>query len=111
LLTVFHAIAGLLMSTVLALVPNRPGILDRTAALLHRRGLRLSSIAISGGDRPAWARLTMQVHEDDVSAVLAQLERHILGTGLPDTIRTSQANDIGASYRCQADGACGDDVA
>lgn len=99
------------MSTVHALVPDRPGILDRTAALMHRRGLRLDSIAISRSDRPAWARLTMRVHEDDVSAVLAQLERHILGERLPEGTRALHGNEISGSYRWQADGACGEDAA
>jgi acetolactate synthase small subunit len=99
------------MSTVHALVPNRPGILDSTAALMHRRGLRLNSIAISGSHRPAWARLTMHVHDDDVSAVLAQLERHILGERVPEATRGSPGNEMGDSYRWQADGARGEDAA
>jgi hypothetical protein len=51
----------------------------------------------------------MHVHEDDVSAVLAQLERHILGDRFQDTTRG--LNEIGGSYRWQADGACDEDAA
>ena len=98
------------MSTVHALVPNRSGILDRVAALLQQRGVRLRAIALSRGDGPDTARLTMQVHEDDVPAVLAQLERHVLGSGESET--SGEASEgLTGSYRWQADGAHDDEAA
>jgi hypothetical protein len=78
---------------------------------MHRRGLRLSSIAISLSDRPAWARLTMQVHDEDVAAVLGQLERHIMAERVPEVGRAGMPSEGAGSYRWQADGACDEDAA
>ena len=99
------------MQTVMTLVPNHPGILERAAALLQRRGLRLSGASLSPSARPGFARLTMLVHDEDLAAVMAQLERHILANRTADPTPADAPTPDRAPYRWQADGAMDEESA
>lgn len=63
--------------TVVALVQNRPGILNRTVGLLRGRNAGLRSLAIGESEVVGMARLTVVVDVEDVEHVVKQLNRLI----------------------------------
>jgi acetolactate synthase-1/3 small subunit len=63
--------------TVVALVQNRPGALNRTVGLLRGRNAGLRSLAIGESEVAGVARLTVMVDVDDAEHVVKQLNRLI----------------------------------
>jgi acetolactate synthase I/III small subunit len=63
--------------TVVALMQNRPGVLNRTVGLLRSRNAGLRSLAIGDSEVPGVARLTLVVDVDDAEHVVKQLNRLI----------------------------------
>ncbi len=63
--------------TVVALVQNRPGALNRTVGLLRGRDVRIGSLAIGESETPGVRRMTVVVHVDDAEHVVKQLNRLI----------------------------------
>lgn len=63
--------------TVVALVQNRPGVLNRTVGLLRGRNAGLRSLAIGESEVAGVARLTVVVDVEDAEHVVKQLNRLI----------------------------------
>jgi acetolactate synthase I/III small subunit len=63
--------------TLIALVEDRPGALNRVLGLLRGRGLGLHSIAVGDSERPGVKRTTVLVDTDSVEQTIKQLNRLI----------------------------------
>ncbi len=63
--------------TVVALMQNRPGVLNRTIGVLRGRNAGLCSLAIGESEVAGVARLTVVVEVDDAEHVVKQLNRLI----------------------------------
>jgi acetolactate synthase I/III small subunit len=63
--------------TVVALVQDRPGVLNRCVSLFRRRGFNIESLAVGHSETPGVSRLTLVVEAEDVEQVVKQLYRLI----------------------------------
>lgn len=52
--------------TIVALVEDRPGVLNRVASLLRRRGFNIESIAVGRSELPGLSRMTFVIGGADV---------------------------------------------
>jgi acetolactate synthase-1/3 small subunit len=75
--------------TLVALVEDKPGVLNRVASLFRRRGFNIESIAVGPSDLPKLARMTIVVGGDEraVEQVAKQLYKVI------DVIKVSDITD------------------
>ena len=63
--------------TVVALVQDRPGVLNRCVSLFRRRGFNIESLAVGHSETPGVSRMTLVVEAEDVEQVVKQLYRLI----------------------------------
>ena len=63
--------------TIVALVQDRPGVLNRAVSLFRRRGFNIESLAVGHSETPGISRLTLVVESEDVEQVTKQLYRLI----------------------------------
>jgi acetolactate synthase-1/3 small subunit len=65
--------------TIVALVQDRPGVLNRVASLFRRRGFNITSLAVGQSEQPDLSRMTFVVEGDDatVEQVTKQLNKLI----------------------------------
>jgi len=65
--------------TLVALVEDRPGVLNRVASVLRRRDFNIESIAVGGTDQPNFSRMTIVVNAEsaNVEQVRKQLAKLI----------------------------------
>ena len=65
--------------TLVALVEDKPGALNRIASLFRRRGFNIQSLAVGGSEHPGLSRMTIVVGGDSaqVEQVRKQLEKLI----------------------------------
>lgn len=61
--------------TLIAVMHDRPGVLNRAVSLFRRRGFNIESLAVASTETPGLSRMTVVVNRDDVSQVVAQLQR------------------------------------
>jgi len=63
--------------TLVALVEDKPGVLNRIASLLRRRNFNIESIAVGHSEQPGLSRMTMVVGGDDarIEQVRKQLDK------------------------------------
>ena len=63
--------------TLVALVEDKPGVLNRVASLFRRRGFNIDSIAVGHSEQPHLSRMTIVVNGDDlvVEQVRKQLDK------------------------------------
>ncbi len=54
--------------TLIALVENKPGVLNRVASLFRRRNFNIESLNVGRTDRPEISRMTIVVDSKDVEA-------------------------------------------
>ena len=52
---------------LVAIVNNRPGVLNRVASLMRARNFNIESLAVSHLDDPEISRMTITLHGDDVN--------------------------------------------
>ena len=52
---------------LVALVNDRPGVLNRVASLMRARSFNIDSLAVSHTDQPGLSRMTITLHGDDVA--------------------------------------------
>ena len=52
---------------LIALVNDRPGVLNRVASLMRARNFNIDSLAVSHTDEPGLSRMTISLHGDDVA--------------------------------------------
>ncbi len=53
--------------TLVAIVNNRPGVLNRVASLMRARNFNIESLAVSHTDQPEISRMTITLYGDDVA--------------------------------------------
>jgi acetolactate synthase-1/3 small subunit len=65
--------------TLVALVEDKPGVLNRIASLFRRRSFNIQSLAVGGSEQPGLSRMTIVVGGDSaqVEQVRKQLEKLI----------------------------------
>ena len=75
--------------TLVALVENKPGVLNRVASLFRRRGFNIESIAVGPSEAPHISRMTIVVDgaTTQVEQVRKQLDKVI------DVVRVSDITD------------------
>jgi acetolactate synthase I/III small subunit len=66
-----------LQHTLIALVQDRPGVLNRVVSLFRRRGFNIESVAVGHSETPGVSRMTLVVDAPDVEQVIKQLFRLI----------------------------------
>lgn len=54
--------------TLIALVEDKPGVLNRVSSLFRRRAFNIDSLAVGHTDRPGISRMTIVMDSDNVSA-------------------------------------------
>jgi acetolactate synthase-1/3 small subunit len=52
---------------LVAIVMDRPGVLNRVSSLMRARNFNIDSLAVSHTDRPEISRMTITLHGDDVA--------------------------------------------
>ena len=53
--------------TLIVIVLNKPGVLNRVASLMRARNFNIDSLAVSHTDQPDISRMTITLHGDDVA--------------------------------------------
>ncbi len=61
--------------TVVALVEDRPGVLNRVASLFRRRGFNIDSLAVGGTDERGISRMTIVL--DGADGIVEQVEKQL----------------------------------
>jgi len=61
--------------TIVTLVANRPGVLNRVASLFRRRGFNIESIAVGGSEVPGISRMTIIV--DGANTLVEQVRKQL----------------------------------
>ena len=81
--------------TVVALVYDRPGVLNRVVSMVRRRAFNISSLAVGHSETPGLSRMTFVVEGDDtvLSQVTGQLRK------LVDVVRVSDLNRENTIFR------------
>ena len=77
------------LHTIVALVADRPGVLNRISSLFRRRGFNIASLAVGKSEQPNLSRMTFVVEgdEDTVEQVTKQLNKLI------DVIKVSEIRE------------------
>ena len=52
---------------LVAIVVDRPGVLNRVSSLMRARNFNIDSLAVSRTDRPGFSRMTISLHGDDIA--------------------------------------------
>ncbi len=63
--------------TLVALMQDQPGVLNRVVSLFRRRGFNIESLAVGHSETPGVSRMTLVVEAEDVEQVIKQLYRLI----------------------------------
>lgn len=71
--------------TLVALVEDKPGVLNRVASLFRRRGFNIESIAVGHSEKPNLSRMTIVV--DGTTTSVEQVRKQL--DKLPDVIKVS----------------------
>ena len=81
--------------TIVALVEDKPGVLNRMASLFRRRGFNIESIAVGRSEIPHLSRMTIVVDGSDamVEQVRKQLDRVV------DVVKVTDITDEGIVAR------------
>ena len=61
--------------TIVALVEDKPGVLNRMASLFRRRGFNIESIAVGHSEIPRLSRMTIVV--DGTTTMIEQVRKHL----------------------------------
>jgi acetolactate synthase-1/3 small subunit len=66
-----------MIHTIVTLVRDRPGVLNRAVSLFRRRGLNIESLTVTRSDREGISRITWTVDMDNVTQIMQQLDKLI----------------------------------
>jgi len=75
--------------TLVALVENKPGVLNRVASLFRRRGFNIESIAVGQSEQPHLSRMTIVV--DGTAMMVEQVRKQL--DKVADVIKVSDITD------------------
>jgi acetolactate synthase-1/3 small subunit len=81
--------------TVVALVYDRPGVLNRVVSMVRRRAFNIGSLAVGHSETPGLSRMTFVVEGDD--KILEQVTKQL--RKLVDVVRVSDLKGVNAVYR------------
>ena len=81
--------------TVVALVYDRPGVLNRVVSMVRRRAFNIGSLAVGHSETPGLSRMTFVVEGDD--KVLEQVTKQL--RKLVDVVKVSDLKGVNAVYR------------
>lgn len=72
--------------TLIALVEDKPGVLNRVASLFRRRAFNIASLTVGHTERPGVSRMTIVVdsHRTDVQKVAQNLRKLVNVIGVED---------------------------
>ena len=72
--------------TLVALMENKPGVLNRVAGLFHRRNYNIESLSVGHSETPGISRMTIVLHGEDrvVKQVVKQLSKLVNVTRVID---------------------------
>ena len=86
---------GTLQHTIVALVEDKPGVLNRIASMFRRRGFNIASLSVGQSEQPGLSRMTFVVNGNDriLEQVRKQLDRLI------DVVKVSDISDENAVAR------------
>jgi len=81
--------------TVVALVYDKPGVLNRVVSMVRRRAFNIGSLAVSHSETPGLSRMTFVIEGDDTvqEQVTKQLRK------LVDVVKVSDLKGANAVYR------------
>jgi acetolactate synthase-1/3 small subunit len=77
-----------MLHTLVALVHDRPGVLNRLVSLLRRRRLNIESITVTRTDRAGVSRIVLTVEAPTITPLVAQLEKLI------DVLEVNEAHEV-----------------
>ena len=77
---------------LVAIVVDRPGVLNRVASLMRARNFNIDSLAVSRTDRAGFSRMTISLHGDDVAVEQAAKQLYRLIDVLKVQDVTSEPN-------------------
>jgi acetolactate synthase I/III small subunit len=63
--------------TLVALVQDHPGVLNRVVSLIRRRAFNIESLAVAHSEKPGVSRLALVVDAADAEQIVKQLDRLI----------------------------------
>ena len=63
--------------TMVALVEDRPGVLNRVASLFRRRGFNIDSLAVGTTEEAGISRMTIVVEDEGAQGIVRQVERQL----------------------------------
>ena len=76
---------AMMKHTIIALVEDKPGVLNRMASLFRRRGFNIESIAVGHSEQPHLSRMTIVVN--GTTAIVEQVRKQL--DKLVDVVRVS----------------------
>jgi len=79
--------------TLVALLRDRPGVLNRAVSLLRRRGFNIESLTVAPSETAGVSRMTMVIDVDDIARVIQQFGRLI------EVLDVSDAHEVAAVER------------
>jgi len=74
---IFHARSPFVQHTLVALVQDRPGVLNRAVSVFRRRSINIESLTVERTEQSGISRMTWVVSTDDLPSIVAQLEKLI----------------------------------
>jgi len=81
--------------TLVALVQDKPGVLNRVSSMFRRRGFNISSLAVGHSEQDGLSRMTFVVEGDD--ATVEQVTKQLYK--LVDVVRVSDLSNEAVVYR------------
>ena len=75
--------------TIVALVQDKPGVLNRMASLFRRRGFNIDSIAVGHSETPGFSRMTIVVN--GTAAIVEQVRKQV--DKIVDVVRVLDISD------------------
>ena len=81
--------------TLVALVQDKPGVLNRVSSMFRRRGYNIASLAVGHSEIPNLSRMTFVVEGDDSTVEQATKQLY----KLIDVVRVNKLSDTGSVSR------------
>jgi acetolactate synthase I/III small subunit len=82
--------------TVVALVEDKPGVLNRMVSLFRRRGFNIASIAVGSSETAGFSRITFVV--DGPETMVEQVRKQLMGK-VVEVVKVSDITDQSAVIR------------
>jgi len=74
--------------TLVALVEDKPGVLNRVASLFRRRNFNIESLAVGHSEQPGVSRMTIVTDEEEY------LRRNIVRTNMEKMVNVIEVHDV-----------------